>query len=41
MSGLTWIQTVYKAYQQTTLAGRELNLNMLRPEYIYSVLKTA
>ena len=24
LSGLTWVQTVYKDYQQTTLVGKEL-----------------
>ena len=31
LSGLIWFQTVCKGYQQTTLVGKELNLNWLVP----------
>ena len=32
LSGLIWVQTVRKGYQQTTLVGKELNLHYLGPD---------
>ena len=35
LSGLIWIQTVCKDYQQTTLAGKEVNLVLLTELILY------
>ena len=35
LSGLIWIRTVFKDYQQTTLAGNELNLVLLTELILY------
>ena len=36
MSGLTWIKTVCKDYQQTALVGKELTIG---PDYRYRDIK--
>ena len=33
MSGLIWVQTVCKSYQQTTLVGKELNNGICLDRY--------